>query len=167
MLKMKTTSSRCELSLVGARLAPQRTSLTTTVCGAWLNLRRALAKVQHPDPDLLPMPDSTEAEGNSDKSARAPQVPSRHFAETAAITPQLRADGVKKIVEVAQKHKLTTAGIFSSSESVEGIFNSRGLSDVAHANSGRSFYHHARRRFLWMAESELARRHQPRSTQPG
>ncbi|MFZ0997805.1 MAG: metallopeptidase TldD-related protein, partial [Candidatus Sulfotelmatobacter sp.] len=35
----------------------------------------------------------------------------------------------KRIVEVAQKHKLTTAGIFSSSESVEGIFNSRGLSD--------------------------------------
>jgi PmbA protein len=35
---------------------------------------------------------------------------------------------VKKIVEVAEKHKLTTAGIFSSSESVEGIFNSRGLS---------------------------------------
>ncbi len=30
---------------------------------------------------------------------------------------------------MAQKHKLTTAGIFSSSESVEGIFNSRGLSD--------------------------------------
>jgi PmbA protein len=93
----------------------------------------SLAKLQHPDPDLLPMPDSREAAGNSDPSAaesgvRAIQVPSRHCAETAAITPQLRADGVKKIVEVAQKHKLTTAGIFSSSESVEGIFNSRGLS---------------------------------------
>jgi PmbA protein len=88
----------------------------------------ALAKVQHPDPDLLPMPDSTEAAGNSDRNTRDPQVPSRHFTETAAITPQLRADGVKKIVEVAERHKLTTAGIFSSSESVEGIFNSRGLS---------------------------------------
>ena len=30
---------------------------------------------------------------------------------------------------MAQKHKLTTAGIFSTSESVEGIFNSRGLGD--------------------------------------
>jgi len=97
----------------------------------------ALAKVQHPDADLLPMPDSREAAGNSDKacpepaegSVRAAQIPSRYFAQTAAITPQLRADGVKKIVEVAQKHKLTTAGIFSSSESVEGIFNSRGLSN--------------------------------------
>jgi PmbA protein len=84
----------------------------------------ALARVQHPDPDLLPMPDSREGAGSADKCA----FPSRHFAETAAITPQLRAGGVKKIVDIAQKHKLTTAGIFSSSESVEGIFNSRGLS---------------------------------------
>ncbi len=93
----------------------------------------SLARLQHPDPDLLPMPDSREAAGDSDPSVgegsvRATQVPSRHFAETAAITPQLRADGVKKIVDVAQKHKLTTAGIFSSSASVEGVFNSRGLS---------------------------------------
>jgi PmbA protein len=86
----------------------------------------ALARVQHPDPDLLPMPDSREAAGNA---LCATQAPVRHFAQTAAITPQFRADGVKKIVEVAKKHKLTTAGIFSSSESVEGIFNSRGLSN--------------------------------------
>ncbi|MFY9978870.1 MAG: TldD/PmbA family protein [Candidatus Sulfotelmatobacter sp.] len=86
----------------------------------------SLAKVQHPDPDLLPVPDAREA-ANADESARATQ-PSRHFEQTAAITPQLRADGVKKIVEVANRHELTTAGIFSSSESVEGIFNSRGLS---------------------------------------
>ena len=89
----------------------------------------ALAKVQHPDSDLLPMPDSREAAGNADKSARATRPPSRYFDQTAAITPQLRAGAVKKIVEVAQRHKLTTAGIFSSSESVEGIFNSRGLND--------------------------------------
>jgi predicted Zn-dependent protease len=92
----------------------------------------ALARVQHPDLDLLPMPDSTEAAGSSDEGVRASpdhSVPSRYFAETAGITPQLRADGVKRIVEVAQKLKLTTAGIFSSSESVEGIFNSRGLNN--------------------------------------
>ncbi|MGC2644747.1 MAG: TldD/PmbA family protein [Candidatus Sulfotelmatobacter sp.] len=88
----------------------------------------ALAKVQHPDPDLLPMPDSSEAEAGATDSSETTQLPSRHFAHTAAITPQLRAAGVKKIVDVAKKHKLTTAGIFSSSESVEGIFNSRGLS---------------------------------------
>jgi PmbA protein len=89
----------------------------------------SLARVQHPDPDLLPMPDAREADRQrADAGSRATQVPSRYFAETAAITPQLRAEGVKKIVDIANKHKLTTAGIFSSSESVEGIFNSRGLS---------------------------------------
>lgn len=80
-----------------------------------------LAKVQHPDPDLLPMPAPAEA-------GQATQVPSRHFAETAAITPEARADAVGKIVSAAQKRKLTTAGIFSTSEMMEGIFNSRGLS---------------------------------------
>ncbi len=96
----------------------------------------ALAKVQHPDPDLLPMPDSRGASGNALRlrsgqapgDVRATQAPTRHFAQTAAITPQARAAGVKKIVEVALRHKLTAAGIYSSSEFVEGIFNSRGLS---------------------------------------
>jgi len=81
----------------------------------------SLAKVQHPDPDLLPMPDTREA-------GESRTVPSRHFAQTAAITPELRADGVSKIVGVADKHKLTTAGVFSSNDFCEGIFNSRGLS---------------------------------------
>jgi predicted Zn-dependent protease len=85
----------------------------------------ALAKVQYPDPDLLPMPDSREAAGRTGESS----VPTRYFGQTAAITPQLRASGVKQIVDVAQRHNLTTAGIYSSSESVEGIFNSRGLSN--------------------------------------
>jgi PmbA protein len=85
----------------------------------------SLAKVQHRDPDLLPMPDAGEAAAGAAKKAR--QIPSRYFAGTAAITPELRADGVEKIVGIARKHNLTTAGIFSSSESVEGIFNSRSL----------------------------------------
>ena len=83
----------------------------------------SLAKVQHPDPDLLPMPDAGES------SAAAQTRPTRHFAQTAGLTPELRADAVEKIVRVATRHKLTTAGIFSSSESVEGIFNSHGLND--------------------------------------
>ena len=89
-----------------------------------------LAKVQHPDPDLLPMPDAQEAAGSAGGSARAtPAIPSRYFEMTASITPEQRAEGVKKIVGVAQRHNLTTAGVFSSAESCEGIFNSRGLSD--------------------------------------
>src|SRR5713101_5953739 len=72
----------------------------------------SLAKVQHPDPDLLPMADASEG-------ARATQV-SRHFSQTAALTPELRAEAVKKIVSVAAQHRLTSAGIFSAAESVEG-----------------------------------------------
>jgi PmbA protein len=83
----------------------------------------SLAKVQHPDSDLLAMPRAGES------PAATQGRPSRHFAGTAGLTPKLRADAVEKIVRVATRHKLTTAGIFSSSESVEGIFNSRGLSD--------------------------------------
>jgi PmbA protein len=82
-----------------------------------------LARVQHPDADLLPMPDSREALNESSANS----YPSRHFDQTADITPELRADGVKKIVAVADRNKLTTAGVFSSAESCEGIFNSRGL----------------------------------------
>src|SRR4051812_28504345 len=70
-----------------------------------------LARVQEPDADLLPMPDA---------GSQATQAgPSRHFAETAGITPEQRAEGVSKIVSIAQKHKLTTAGIYSSAESIE------------------------------------------------
>jgi PmbA protein len=81
-----------------------------------------LTLVQHPDQDLLPLPS-----GRSNDSAQT--APSRHFAETAAITPVVRADAVGKIVARAKKHNLTTAGIYSTAESVEGIFNSRGLAE--------------------------------------
>jgi predicted Zn-dependent protease len=97
------------------------------------SLRRAvkasekLSKVQDPDPDLLPMPDPNEADGGAAKTARTTPVPSRFFAQTAAVTPGERANVVKGIVAIADRHKLTTAGIYSTAESVEGIFNSRGL----------------------------------------
>jgi len=104
----------------------QRTARATTNKLDDDSLRRTvqasenLAKVQHPDPDLLPMASA----GNAGEGARA----TRYFAETAAITPEERAERVKKIVSIAEGHGLTTAGIFSSAESIEGIFNSRGLS---------------------------------------
>ena len=98
-----------------------------------------LAKVQHPDSDLLPMPDAREASSGAGggpfdspagqvRATQAKAITSRHFQSTAAITPELRAEGVRKIVGVAEKHKITTAGVFSSGESIDGIFNSRGLS---------------------------------------
>src|ERR1700756_1438505 len=88
----------------------------------------SLARVQHPDPDLLPMPDPSEAAGSAGEGARTTHIPSRHFEPTAQITPEQRAQGVKQIVGVAEKHRLTAAGVFSSAESFDGIFNSRGLS---------------------------------------
>jgi len=94
------------------------------------SLRRAitasenLARVQTPDPDLLPMPTAQEANA-ADKSVRA----TRFFEQTAAITPADRAEVVESIVSVAGKHKLTTAGIYSNSKAQEGIFNSRGLAN--------------------------------------
>jgi predicted Zn-dependent protease len=91
-------------------------SLRQTVKGS-----ESLAKVQHPNTDLLPMPAAREA--GVPTQALSP----RHFAQTAAITPELRAEGVRTIVGVADQHKLTTAGVFSSGEYFEGIFNSRRL----------------------------------------
>jgi len=97
------------------------------------SLRRAvaasenLARVQVPDPDLLPMPDAQEAGGRTGEAPVAP--PCRFFEQTAAIAPADRAEVVKSIVSIAGKHKLTTAGIYSNSESREGIFNSRGLAN--------------------------------------
>jgi predicted Zn-dependent protease len=108
------------------------------------SLRRAvaasenLARVQVPDPDLLPMPDAHEAGGRTLRlrSGQAHEAPvaalaplSRFFEQTAAITPADRAEVVKRIVSVAGKHELTTAGICSNSESGEGIFNCRGLAN--------------------------------------
>jgi len=81
----------------------------------------ALARVQEPDADLLPMPSHPEEEARS-------KLPSRHFEETANLTPGQRADAVGQIVSIAQKRSLTAAGIFASSDTIEGIFNSRGLS---------------------------------------
>jgi predicted Zn-dependent protease len=87
----------------------------------------SLARVQHPDPDLLPMPRAEQADQAVVAGGGSTSLPLRHFGETAAITPELRAEGVRKIVGIAEHHKLTTAGVFSSGESFEGIFNSRGL----------------------------------------
>ena len=81
----------------------------------------ALARVQQEDPDLLPMP--TPQEAKSDDAA----TPTRYFENTARLTPQDRAAAVAQMVDVATKNRLTTAGVYSSSEVVEGLFNSRGV----------------------------------------
>jgi predicted Zn-dependent protease len=90
------------------------------------SLKRAVASaeniacVQEPDPDFLSMANADEAKG--------PEGPSRWSDQTAAITPGDRAEGVGKIVAVAKKNRLVTAGIYSSSQSAEAVVNSKGLS---------------------------------------
>jgi PmbA protein len=81
----------------------------------------AITRVQHEDPDLLPLVAPAEA------AAKAPVPVGRHFEVTAAMGPEDRAEAVKGIVSVARKNQLTTAGIFASSESAEAILNSRGV----------------------------------------
>jgi PmbA protein len=97
----------------------------------------SLARVQEADADLLPMPSQQEIEGIDSHASSTPQggasaarakPASRYFLETANLTPAERADGVGQIVAIAQKRNFIAAGIFASSETVEGIFNSRGLS---------------------------------------
>ena len=78
-----------------------------------------LARVQAKDSDLLPV-------AGPDAYGGGPQ-PGRAFFETASITPADRAEGVRKIVQVAWRENLTTAGIYATSESVEAVLNSRGL----------------------------------------
>ncbi len=80
----------------------------------------SIARVQEPDPELLPM-----AGADDGKSIN---IPSRWFDQTAAITPADRAEGVGKIVSVARRNKLVTAGIFSTSQNAEAVLNSNGLS---------------------------------------
>jgi PmbA protein len=80
----------------------------------------SIARVQEPDSDLLPMAGTDEGKGA--------EVPARWFDQTAAINPADRAEGVGKIVAVAKKNKLVTAGIYSSAQSAEAVVNSRGLS---------------------------------------
>ena len=80
----------------------------------------SIARVQEPNTDLLPL--ASPEESRLDAS-----VPQRWFEQTAAITPADRAEAVGKIVSVAKKSGLVTAGIYSSSESAEAVINSKGL----------------------------------------
>jgi len=87
----------------------------------------ALARVQQEDPDQLPMPTPEDVQQNA-KDAGASSV-RRYFESTARLSAGDRAASVAQMVDRAKKHTLTAAGIYSTAESAEGIFNSRGVAD--------------------------------------
>jgi predicted Zn-dependent protease len=63
----------------------------------------------------------------ADVNGDASNAPGRYFEQTAAITPEERADAVAQMVKIAKRNDLTTAGIYSSSESADALLNSRGV----------------------------------------
>ena len=77
----------------------------------------ALARLQPPDPELLPMP-----------GPQTYRAVNRYFQETAELSPASRAATIASVIKHAEKNRLTAAGIFSSGASAYGLFNSRSLS---------------------------------------
>src|SRR5260221_337323 len=82
--------------------------------------RASPERVRDVNPDCLSMSAASERKGREGRS--------RFSDQTAAITRADRAEGVGKIVAVAKKNNLVTAGIYSSSQSAEAVVNSKGLS---------------------------------------
>ncbi|HXE75915.1 MAG TPA: TldD/PmbA family protein [Candidatus Xenobia bacterium] len=99
-----------------------RTARTTTNKTDADSLRRVAeravesARWQPQNPDLLPLP-----------GPQTYQSVDRYCEETAALTPEARAEAVGKVVARAQRNHLTAAGIFSSSATTAALLNSRGL----------------------------------------
>ena len=79
----------------------------------------ALTKLQEPDPSLLPL---TEP---------APAPPAQHVARwhdaTARVTPADRAQAVAEAIRLVEAAGQTAAGIYSTSEAVLALLNSRGV----------------------------------------
>jgi len=76
----------------------------------------SLARQQHPDPELLPMPGPQQY---------APVE--RYFQNTAAVTPEERAAAVRQAVRVAEKNGQTAAGTYATGRGYQALLNSKGL----------------------------------------
>ena len=87
----------------------------------------AIARLQDPDPELLPLAGAADYAG-----------PARYFAKTAAATPGERARAVRDAIGAVEGASQTAAGIYSTGESVAAILNSNGVSGY-HAESMAHF----------------------------
>jgi PmbA protein len=83
-----------------------------------------LGRTQQADPDLLPMPTPDEVAG---AELDGDGIVQRHVERTSRIDARERADAVSRIVDVAKKNSLVSAGIYATSEFSEGLFNSHGV----------------------------------------
>src|SRR6267154_2736205 len=90
-IRKYATADEVECLFVGGRTARATTnrfdeeSLRDVVKSS-----EALARVQEPDSDLLPLPDAGEG-ARATQGRLTQSVPSRHFEQTAALTPGQRA----------------------------------------------------------------------------
>ncbi|HLJ49634.1 MAG TPA: TldD/PmbA family protein [Bryobacteraceae bacterium] len=76
----------------------------------------AIAKASEEDPDLLPM---------AEPATLKPVA--RFFTSTAHATPGQRAAAVAEAIKLAEAASMTAAGIYSTEQSVEAVYNSRGV----------------------------------------
>ena len=76
----------------------------------------ALARLQTPDPDLLPL-----------AGAENYIEPNRYFDKTAAATPNARAQAVREAIGAVEGLSQTAAGIYSTGESVMAVLNTNGV----------------------------------------
>ncbi len=76
----------------------------------------ALARSAAPNPDLLPLNDSSV---NSETK--------RFDRSTASATPQHRGQTVAEAIRIVESAGQTAAGIYATGQSAEAIFNSRGV----------------------------------------
>ena len=76
----------------------------------------ALAQSAAPNPDLLPMNEPSVVSETK-----------RFDASTAAATPEHRGRAVAEAIRIVESAGQTAAGIYSTGQSIEAIFNSRGV----------------------------------------
>src|SRR3984957_7997575 len=87
----------------------------------------ALARSAAPNPDLLPLNEPSVISETK-----------RFDAATAAGTPEHRGRAVAEAIRIVESLGQTAAGIYSTGQSVEAIFNSRGIA-VWHAETMAQF----------------------------
>lgn len=93
------------------------------VCEAAL----ALARLQPPNPELLPM-----------AGPQLYRAVDRFDGESAELSPQARAETVRTVIARAEGDALTAAGVYSNGVHVTGLFNSRGL-EAFHEETSAEF----------------------------